>query len=181
MSVLFCSTDVTTIRTIQDRLSNILAVSEGPWSLELKVYRANSASFTNTDREGETIYTVASSTEKDTVWLYAGREALKLDRGIVPILSSKLQSLWVPRQVFRVDGESFMIDDEIELKIGNAFLQGTYKGFVIQIEDSSAKTVDQLKDKIQQVISQCDIPAEVPETVAQSDMELYRQYSKLNR
>jgi hypothetical protein len=62
------------------------------------------------------------------------------------MLSTKLRSLWIQRQVVRADGHAYEINDgEFVLRLANIFLQGSYKGLIVEIEytkDNAPETAD---------------------------------------
>lgn len=51
------------------------------------------------------------------------------------VLTTKLQSLWLPRQTIKAEGNAYQLQSgDFVFRTANLFLQGSFKGLVVQIE-----------------------------------------------
>ncbi|PRT54601.1 Mediator of RNA polymerase II transcription subunit 20 [Wickerhamiella sorbophila] len=176
-SVLVYSTaPITTISEVKDKLDNALADKRDKWQIELKLYRANSASFQDTERAGTTLITVTTSLEKGKVFVYSRSSAIVAGEEMAPDMLSKMQSLWVLRQTFKCEGQVYNLDGVL-VRVANTFVQGNYKGLLVEIESDS----EDLLDKAKAIVSQCEIPGQVPDEMANSLIEKIQKYQVLIR
>ncbi|ANB14409.1 hypothetical protein AWJ20_1997 [Sugiyamaella lignohabitans] len=59
------------------------------------------------------------------------------------MLTTKLQSLWLLRQVIQGEGHSYELQGgKFILRLANIFLQGSYKGLLVQVEYNSSGSED---------------------------------------
>lgn len=176
-SVLVYSTaPITTISEVKDKLDNALAEKRDKWQVELKLYRANSASFQDTERAGATLITVTTSLEKGKVFVFSGSSAIIAGEEMAPDMLSKMQSLWVLRQTFKCEGQVYSLDGVL-VRVANTFVQGNYKGLLVEIESES----EGLLDKAKTIIDQCGVPGQVPDEMANSLVEKIQKYQVLIR
>lgn len=176
-SVLVYSTaPITRISEIKDRLDNVLADKKDKWLVELKLYRANQASFENTDRAGATLITVTTSSERGKVFVHSNDRTVITGEEMAPGLLSKMQSLWLLRQTFRCEGQVYTLDG-VTIRVANTFVQGSYKGLLVELEADS----EELLQKADVIAEQCLIPRPLPNDVASTLVEKIEKYQAVIR
>lgn len=161
------SVTVTHISTLHDQISNTLSTSLGKWSFEYKLYRENPASSSN-----------PSSTDPSFLYLlhfshYPGETfcltsngssgSVVLQGDFDSMLNTKLQSLWMHRQTIKGEGNAYELNGgEIKLRMANMFLQGGYKGLIIEVDyendhDEDKSEQEAIMSKINSTLSQFNI------------------------
>lgn len=68
------------------------------------------------------------------------------------MLTTKLQSLWIPRQTYKGDGISFTINNnEFVIRLANLSLMGNFKGLLIHIQylGNSSNSTEKINDLFQ--------------------------------
>lgn len=179
--LVYSATLVTTITDVEDRLANLLAQPLGSWGIELKLFRANGASFANTDRASDVTYTITETKHPDTVFVVSDHPngSFITDLGFLSIIQSKLQSLWVPRQTFHGEGYRYLLNG-CEVRAANLFVQGNFKGLMVEIELEGGMTEETLA-RAKDIVDKCNIPGEFPNTAAVTPIEAALQCRKINR
>lgn len=131
--------NVTTIGKLQDQISNTLSKALGPWSIEYKLWRENPASFGAEDqssgRTSHFLHTLWLSQFPESVTVLTSDTGTVLEGDFDGMLSTKLRSLWIQRQVIRAEGHAYEVHNgDFVLRLANIFLQGSYKGLIVDME-----------------------------------------------
>ncbi|CAN6651993.1 mediator of RNA polymerase II transcription subunit 20 [Trichomonascus vanleenenianus] len=144
LSVVFLESDtlVTRIATLQDQISNIMSANLGKWQFEYKLYRENPASKdTLSGQPDRFLYTLSHAQLPGEVVCVTDGVATTLKGDFDLILMTKLQSLWIPRQTMKGDGNMYEIGDgEFVFRLVNVTLQGVFKGLLVEVEYSGPAT-----------------------------------------
>lgn len=126
------------IGKLHDDISNTQSSIVGKWTFDSKIYRENPAS--SGGRTPEQMYssslcTINFSERAEFTYCIVGNNCTTLRGDMLRMLDSKLQSIWLLRQSIRGDGRVYDINHgKYTLKTANAFIQGGYKGLLIQID-----------------------------------------------
>lgn len=145
MVVVYSEAPISVLTDLQDFLLNNGADHRAPWDVEIKLYRANQASFKNEDKQ-RMLFTVWTSREKERVWILPRESGTPMSLPIMQILDTKLQSLWVTRQVFKGSGNTYICYDGSAIRVTNIFVQGSYKGLMLDADPGkqSRKLAEQI-------------------------------------
>lgn len=182
---------------MQALITNSLAKPLGRWSFEYKLYKANTASLIKEADKGNStqdkkpwdgtfLYTMQFSQLPGKIFCIINNTATVLNGDFDGMLLTKLKSLWVLRQTIKADGqcyEVFMDQHKFRLRMANMFVQGGYKGLVIEaeVEDTEptmqAQEKDITLDKLQKLFSQYGLTFnDKQQQLARSELESAQLY-----
>ncbi|KAH3688297.1 hypothetical protein WICPIJ_000718 [Wickerhamomyces pijperi] len=143
------------------------------WAFDLKVFRSNNSqsvsnqtSFLfniNFEHENSSNVTIIENTaiisksSPSSALLESGAASGTGD-SLDSIILSKFQSLWLVRQTLKVEnGYSYeLMDGEIVVRAVNVFLNGSFKNFLIIVEDRGVKASNE--ERFNQLIQRFNLP-----------------------
>lgn len=179
-TLLHTPTTITAIADVEDELLNSMATSLGSWDAEVKLYRANSASFGPSP--GKVLYTVYLSHCPEKLFVFGPSSSAVLEGEAAAILESRMKSLWLLRQTFKGEGRAFQLVDGGEVRIANIFVQGNYKGFIADVSYPNLHDISVFKEKVHSLVQNWIFPEEALRNfdVVASECDAAKQYEKLS-
>jgi hypothetical protein len=128
--------NISTIAKLHDHISNTLSTVLGKWVFEYKLFRENLASSSKGSSDKTSfLYTFSFSHHPGAQFCLTNGSGTVLEGDFDTMLVTKLQSLWTQRQVIRGEGHSYELNGgDFILRLANMFLQGGYKGLLVEVE-----------------------------------------------
>lgn len=179
-TLLYTPTTITAIADVEDELANSMASSLGSWDVEVKLYRANAASFGASP--GKILYTVYLSHCPEKLFVFGPDSKAVLGGEAAAILESKMKSLWLLRQTFKGEGRAFQLSDGGQVKLANIFVQGNYKGFVADVDYPDIREISKFQEKVRSLTQTWSLPEGSVRSfeIVSSECDAARQYQKLS-
>lgn len=179
------------ISKLHDAVSNTDSTFVGNWGFDCKLFRENPASAGGRSSEqlnSSFLCTIGVSSRPAEIYCVINDSCSKLSGDFSAMLTSKLQSIWQLRQTTRGDGKIYKIGNgEFAVRTANIFLQGGFKGMLIQVDLQEEKGLstpftEQEKagyiSKIQNLLAEFDLLCTV-DKLATSDEEIAKLYASL--
>lgn len=129
MSVLYAQAAVTAITDIQDFLANQGAEYKDVWSSEIKFYRR-----LHKEIAANTLFTVWQSQDPEIMHVLTDKTEIVTELPMKEIIDLQLQRMWAPRQAFKGTGYVYECADGGQIRIGNVWVQGGFKGFILDAQ-----------------------------------------------
>jgi hypothetical protein len=148
MTAVILDTDasLSLVSALQDQISNSLSRLLGKWSFEYNLFRANPASFSTQDNSSF-LYTLTLSQYPEELFCLCDGMTTMLKGDFEIMMASQLQSLWLQRQAIKGDGSTYELNGgQCVLRLANLFLQGSFKGLLVELEYKQHNNED--KDKL---------------------------------
>lgn len=159
--ILSTGVTVTHVSTLHDQISNTLSTSLGKWGFEYKLYRQNPASSGEEATEPTFLYALHFAHYPGETFCLTNGTGSVLQGDFDAMLNTKLQSLWLHRQTIKGEGNAYELNGgEIVLRVGNIFLQGTFKGLLIEAEynsDDESLTLETIINKMNETLAQFNL------------------------
>lgn len=175
MSVTYSAVSISAITDIQDFLANHGAHYVEPWRLEVRLYRAHQGTL-GPEGKSKSLFTIWTSNDAENLWCFSPENTgICTSTALRSILESKLQGMWALRQTFKGEGHSFRLDDDSHIRLCNIFVQGNYKGLLVDA-DSSLES----QNLFRKMLDGFSL-AKPEEAVTEDPQERARMYKKVYR
>lgn len=144
-----------------------MSASLGKWAFECKLYRENAGvikDMASSQSLVSFLHTLQLSQHAGKIYCLKNGQGTVLEGDFDAMMTTKLQSVWTLRQIIKGEGRTYDLkEDDFIIRTANIFLQGAFKGFLLQVEYKKEQPLmsdEELLGKFNELLKKFDLKYE---------------------